>query len=263
MKAIKVKNPIPVNPEGWLKEIARAYSDARDAIPFAELIDDKEKFDEKNIFHFAPGVCLKFRGIRKNKQIFEKTTEAALSSYVATQDHAAEIFQSPVMAFAFCFVAGHFGIGLITEKDGHAILAFVEAKQAELTQLINDEKNKYDAAWDNPGNRKAFHDKYCQWEKRQWTSWLKENLFFPFDVKRMEDEDDAYFTDVAQHEPFRLGHAFSVLGIGHEDDLRGVFVKVKEGRKTGHMPLCDIEVTSRYNPNYWPVKEYVVWFANR
>jgi hypothetical protein len=79
----------------------------------------------------------------------------------------------------------------------------------------------------------------------------------------MEDEDDAYFTDIARHEPFRLGHTFSVLGMSSEDDLRGIFVKVKEGRKTGHVPLCDVAVTSKYNPNYWPVKEYVVWFANR
>lgn len=260
---MKVKNPIPANPEGWLREIAKAYADARDAIPFAELIDDKEKFDEKNIFHFAPGVCLKFRGIRRNKQILEKTTEAALLSYVATLDHAAEVFQSPVMAFAFCYVASHFGIGLITENDGHSILGFIEARQSELLDLINDEKNKYDVTWNNPGNRKDFHDKYCQWEKRQWKAWLNENLSFPFDVKRMEDEDDAYFTDIARHEPFRLGHTFSVLSIGYEDDLRGIFVKVKEVGKTGHVPLCDVEVTSRYNPNYWSVKEYVVWFANR
>ena len=263
MKAIQVKNPVPVKCEDWLREIAKAYSDARDAIPFAELIDDKEKFEEKNIFHFAPSVCLKFRGIRRNKQILEETTEAALSSYVATQDHAAEVFQSPVMAFAFCYVASHFGIGLIAEKDGYAILEFIESKQAELIRFISDEENKYDATWNNPGNRKAFHSKYCQWEKREWKLWLKENLSFPFDVKRMEDEDDAYFTDIARHEPFRLGHTFSVLGLGYEDDLRGIFVKVKEGRKTGHVPLCDVEVTSRYNPNYWPVKEYVVWFANR
>jgi len=263
MKAINVKNPIPAKPEEWLREIAEAYCDARDAIPFAELIDDKEEFDEKNIFHFAPGVCLKFRGIRRTKNIIEQTTEAALSSYVATQDKAAVEFESPVMAFAFCYVASHFGLGLITEEHGYSIIEFVEVRRAELIHLIDDEKNKYDTTWNNPGNRKAFHDKYCQWEKRQWLAWLKENLSFPFDVKRMEDEDDAYFTDIARHEPFRLGRTFSVLGMSSEDDLRGIFVKVKEGRKTGHVPLCDVEVTSRYNPNYWPVKEYVVWFANR
>lgn len=261
--AMKVKNPVPAKPEDWLREITKAYHDARDAIPFTELIDEGKEFDEKNIFHFAPGVCLKFRGIRRTKDIIRQTTEAALSSYVATQDNVPGGLQSPPMAFAFCYVASHFGLGLITEDEGRSILDFVEARKVELIRLIDDETNKYDAAWNNPGNRRAFNDKYCRWQKRDWNEWLKENLSFPFNVKRMEDEDDAYFTDVARHEPFRLGHTFSVLGISSEDDLRGIFVKVKEGRNTGHVPLCDVEVTSKYNPNYWPVKEYVVWFANR
>ena len=260
---MKVKNPVPVKPEDWLTEIAKAYADARDAIPFAVFISEGEKIGEEHIFHFAPGVCLKFRGIRRTREILRKATEAALSSYVVTQDNVPGELESPHMAFAFCYVASHFGLGLISKDEGPSILDFVEARKDELIRLIDDEKNKYDALWNNPGNRRAFNDKYCRWQKRDWREWFKENLSFPFDVKRMEDEDDAYFTDIARHKPFRLGHTFSVLGLGYEDDLRGIFVKVKEGGKIGHVPLCDVEVTSKYNPNYWPVKEYVVWFANR
>jgi hypothetical protein len=29
----------------------------------------------------------------------------------------------------------------------------------------------------------------------------------------MEDDDDAYFTDIADHQPFRLGHEMKVIGI--------------------------------------------------
>ena len=54
--AMKVKNPVPAKPEDWLREITKAYHDARDAIPFTELIDEGKEFDEKNIFHFAPSV---------------------------------------------------------------------------------------------------------------------------------------------------------------------------------------------------------------
>lgn len=36
-----------------------------------------------------------------------------------------------------------------------------------------------------------------------------------------------------------------------------------EGKKTGYVPLCDLEVTSKTDVNYWPVYEYAVWFANR
>jgi hypothetical protein len=79
----------------------------------------------------------------------------------------------------------------------------------------------------------------------------------------MEDEDDAYFTDIADHELFRLGHEMKVIGIGQEDDLYGIILKVREGRRVGYVPLCDVEVVDKKDPNFWPVREYVVWFANR
>jgi hypothetical protein len=80
----------------------------------------------------------------------------------------------------------------------------------------------------------------------------------------MEDEDDAYFTDIAKHKPFRLGHIMEIISIElEEDDLCGVIVQAKEGKRTGQIPLCDLEVTSRDDRNFWPVREYVVWFANR
>ena len=53
-----------------------------------------------------------------------------------------------------------------------------------------------------------------------------------------------------------------VLSIFEEDDLYGIIIKVREGRKTGYIPLCDVEVVSRDDSNFWPVREYVVWFAN-
>jgi hypothetical protein len=43
----------------------------------------------------------------------------------------------------------------------------------------------------------------------------------------------------------------------------GIVVKVREQRKVGQVPLCDVEVTPKSDKNYWPVREYVVWFANR
>lgn len=71
----------------------------------------------------------------------------------------------------------------------------------------------------------------------------------------MEDEDDAYFTDVAEHQRFRLDHVMEVIGIeSEEDDLCGVIVQVPEAKKTGYVPLCDLEVTSREDRNFWPVR---------
>lgn len=114
-----------------------------------------------------------------------------------------------------------------------------------------------------PANEDAYDKIYQKWQRRSWENWLKENLIFPFVVKRMEDEDDAYFTDIADYEPFRLGHEMKIVGIDMEDDLCGVIVKAREGRRVGHVPLCDVEVLDKKSPNYWHVREYAVWFANR
>lgn len=129
----------------------------------------------------------------------------------------------------------------------------------------------YDSSWDlvesEEGNlphyEEAFDRKFAEWEKRSWESWLRDNLKFPFLVERMEDDDDAYFTDIAKSAPFRLGHVMKAIDIEMEDDHYGIILKVREGRKVGHVPLCDVEVTSKENENYWPVREYVVLFANR
>jgi len=130
----------------------------------------------------------------------------------------------------------------------------------------------YDTSWDliesNKGNlpidEDAFERKYQEWKTRDWPLWLKDHLIFPFTVERMEDEDDAYFTDVAKHEPFMLGHIMKVINVEpEEDDLYGVIVQVREGRRKGYVPLCDLEVTARDDRNFWSVREYVVWFANR
>lgn len=120
----------------------------------------------------------------------------------------------------------------------------------------------YDSSWDE-GNDELWDRKYDEWGERDWESWLEAQLSFPFEVKREEDDDDAFFTDIASRQPFRLGHTMKVLGIEDDDDHYGVLVKVREGRRTGCVPLCDVEVTSRNDANFWPVREYVVWFANR
>ena len=99
---------------------------------------------------------------------------------------------------------------------------------------------EYDSTWDMyeskdgnlPSDEEAFDRIYAEWEKRSWEPWLRENLRFPFPVERMEDEDDAYFTDIAKSEPFRLGHLMDVLDIEMEDDHYGVLSIVPEGQSS-------------------------------
>ena len=69
---------IPSAPSEWLREIAAAYRDAEEAIPFGPVAG--VVITKKELFHIAPAVCLKFRGLDQKKNI-KKVTEAALSSY--------------------------------------------------------------------------------------------------------------------------------------------------------------------------------------
>ena len=109
----------------------------------------------------------------------------------------------------------------------------------------------------------SYEEKFKEWQERDWLTWLNEKLIFPFMVTRTEDEEDAFFTDVAKTEPFRLGHTMKVLNLEVEDDLYGIILKVREGKKVGYVPLCDVEVASKEDKNYWPVREYASWFPER
>lgn len=50
----------------------------------------------------------------------------------------------------------------------------------------------------------------------------------------MVDDDDAYFTDVAEREPFRLEHEMKVLALAREIPYYGIMVKVREKRRIGY-----------------------------
>jgi hypothetical protein len=123
---------------------------------------------------------------------------------------------------------------------------------------------KYDSSWDR-GNEKLWEEKYREWEKRDWIQWFKTHLSFPFDVQREEDTDDAIFSEEVRRQPLRLGHKMTVLSMDddYEDDAYGVFFEAREGDYIGYVPLADMEVVSRNDRNFWFVREYAVWFANR
>jgi hypothetical protein len=55
----------------------------------------------------------------------------------------------------------------------------------------------------------------------------------------------------------------AVLALAEEDVDRGMMIKVREKGQIGCVPLSDVEVTAKTDANFWPVREYVVWFANR
>jgi hypothetical protein len=114
-----------------------------------------------------------------------------------------------------------------------------------------------------PECNEAFERKLEEWQTRNWMDWLGKHLTFPFLATREEDEDDAYFSAGAAKSPFRLGHKMEALSLAEEDVDQGVLITVREKGQTGCVPLSDMEVKPKSDKNFWPVREYVVWFANR
>jgi hypothetical protein len=132
-------------------------------------------------------------------------------------------------------------------------------------------KSNDDSSWDSgecsqlnlPFDEERFNEENQEYERRDRVGWLEQNLSFSFVAKRVDDDDEAYFTDVAEREPFRLGHIMTVLGLKCEILWYGIMVKVREKRKIGYVPLADLEVLSKSDSNYWPVREYGERFGNR
>ena len=123
--------------------------------------------------------------------------------------------------------------------------------------------NTYDSSWDED-NDDLWDEKFEEWEERDWDSWLTAHLTFPFEIERQEDDKfDPFSGNESNDIPFSINHIMKAIQIEMEDGTYGIILKVRESRKIGYVPLCDVGVTSIDDKNFWPVKEYVVWFANK
>ncbi len=123
----------PKTPDAWLEEIAKAYLDAIETIPFGVFTGNK--FEEKELFHLAPALCLKFRGIKTTEDNLKMATDAALSSFVATEDSVDNLFEIPQMAFAFCYLASHFGLDLVDNDTLSEAMGYIESKLGYLIKI--------------------------------------------------------------------------------------------------------------------------------
>lgn len=134
------KIKMPSTPADWLTEIAEAYCDAYEAMPFGLLTG--QIITEKELFHTTPHICLKFRGIKKTKENVNRATEAMLSSYVATEDQTDGIFSNPHITFLFGYLASHFGMGLLSENEVSEIMEYIEEHQEKLGTAIKQKINE-------------------------------------------------------------------------------------------------------------------------
>ncbi len=103
---LDMKQEQPVTPDEWVDETRLAIADARKAKPFGLLTG--QRITDANLFHLAPLVCLKFRGLDfRDEELRTRVTEGALANYVANSDpdgidHGLE--QRPLLAFTVCYI---------------------------------------------------------------------------------------------------------------------------------------------------------------
>ena len=118
----------PATPDEWLVEIRLAIADARKTKPFGLLVG--RLITNANLFHLAPIVCMKFRGLDfRDEALRTRVTEGALANYVANSDpdgidHGLE--QRPLLAFAMCYVTAHYVLDLIDEEQATAALDYCD-----------------------------------------------------------------------------------------------------------------------------------------
>jgi len=134
MGRVRVKSPLPSSEEGWLDEVARAYRDACETIPFGPAAGVEIR--AKDLFHLGPVTCLKLRGIARTKRVLKRATDAALTSYVATESQGAATLRRPHLAFAFAYLASHFGLDLLEPEEVGTIMEYREEHEDRLLALI-------------------------------------------------------------------------------------------------------------------------------
>jgi len=87
-----------------------------------------------------------------------------------------------------------------------------------------------------------------------WNVYLTRLLKFPFDAVVSEPQDEG---------PLDYKDKVQVQSICGTDDMYGILVDVTFGLRQYLFPLCDLSVRDKKSPNYLPVHDYSVWFANR
>ena len=136
--SVKSRNAMPTTPEAWIVEIAAAYRDAAEAVPFGPMVG--ERFGEAELFHLAPPVAVKFRGLGRSTRTLQKATDAALASYVANRGRHGGVLRQRHLAFAFCYLASHYGLNLLTARQVDNLLIYVEDNRPVLSRLVRATK---------------------------------------------------------------------------------------------------------------------------
>ena len=121
-------HPLPQTPEQWLNEINLAYKDAKKTKLFALLTGTW--LTNADLFHVAPLVCMKFRGMNmKDEGLRKRVVEGTLATYVANTGPDAPdrgLDTNVKLAFALCYMSAHYVLDLVDEDQAQNILSYCE-----------------------------------------------------------------------------------------------------------------------------------------
>ena len=89
-----------------------------------------------------------------------------------------------------------------------------------------------------------------------WKEHLEKKLKFPIKAEVVELMDRG---------SLRIGDRVIIYGVDEFfDTMRGLFAKLTHDNSHEFLfPLADLEVLNKKSKNYQPIKDYVVWYANR
>jgi hypothetical protein len=66
----------------------------------------------------------------------KRATDAALASYVATYPAVDPPPSDTILAFAFCYLASHYGLGLVPKSLVNVTMEFLEANEVRLADAV-------------------------------------------------------------------------------------------------------------------------------
>ncbi len=87
-----------------------------------------------------------------------------------------------------------------------------------------------------------------------WEEHLSRTLIFPFEAQR----DEFLFPGSVP-----TGTMVKVKGLAQTHEHYGLMAHVLVGATSDRLALCELEATDHESPNYLPLNDYVMWFANR
>jgi len=119
---------------------------------------------------------------------------------------------------------------------------------------------------------KGMKSKSYDKQHDKWWDYLQGNLVFPFkaflkndslDIEDIEKIIDNYIKDGGNTVVDNSKKDVNVKAISGFDDLRGIIVEIKKGRKKYHTPLCEIEPTDYDSGNWELIGIYTSWFWDK